>query len=373
MQNASTGRHARLFALVSLALLGGCENYSNAITGAPYTDGLVWTGSEQVTSTTIAYKSNGDGVVESTGTIGIGDSCGTARTSTGTLTRTDIEQRDWLNEIIGNTVSDHPLNPGTPVFEQIGISVVAEQVTSTGSFQETRTFNNPDGETRTWEETEAGDDGRQTTARYHGVAADEYIVSIFPLDLWDTAADDERDGLLTLLSRRNPRAGDTWMSVNGSTIYTYEGTEKTNLGGSSVNAHKVHVYSNEDYTAETVLETCLKVGPLEDTTTFPEADSTVTEAVQLDGGCAFRFQHRQTGTEWWSDNALIAFEGQRVFVSISDYGWEWFEDEDGTCTRFTSTTKPTEATDVDLFVEYTVTTEESSYVVDTWGVAESGE
>lgn len=370
MLDASSGRSAGLLALAAFSFVGGCEVLSNAITPAPYTAGLMWTGTELVTSTTVAFKSNGDGVVESTGTIGIGDSCGTARTSTGTLTRTENEERVWNNEVVGNTVSNHPLNPGTDVFEQIGISVVAEQVTSTGSFQEVRTFNDPDGETRTWEEREAGDDGRQTSARYHGVAADEYIVSIFPLDLWDTSVDDERDGLLTLLSRRNPKKGDTWMSTNGLTVYTYEGTEKLNVGGKSVNAFKVNVYSNEDYDdGNTVLDTCLKVGPLEDTTTFPELDSTVTESVELDNGCAFRFQHRQTGTEWWYENALVKFEGTRVFVSISDYGWEWFEDEDGTCTRFTSTVKPTDVSDTDLYIEYTVTTEESRYVVDTWELA----
>jgi hypothetical protein len=362
-----------------LPLAGGCNTLADAITSAPYDQGLTWTGQESTTSVTTSFRATASGgAVPGKSTVGFGSSCGVARTISGTFERTENVRRDHTNEVVGNTVTDHPLNPGVDVFAQIGLSIVAEQVVTTGDFQQVETFADPDGEQREWEERDAGDDGQQTAARYHGVAADEYIVSMFPLDLWvstDGATADtpptsefDRANSLTLLSRHNPRNGDTWTSTNNTTLYTYAGSESLNVGGNNVRADKVFVYSNEDFAAGDVLATCLKVGPFEDQTTQDELDSIVTESVVLDGGCEVRYQHRQTGTEWWYGDTLVQFQGERIFVDISDFGYEWYEQDGDFCTRFTSTTRPTDVGDAELFVEYTVTTETSNFVVDTWDV-----
>ncbi len=105
---------------------------------------------------------------------------------------------------------------------------------------------------------------------------------------------------------------------------------------------------------------------------FPEHDSLLTRMVLLDPGCADPFKHQQVGTEWWYDNALVQSEGAAVEVVISDFGWEWYEEEGEGCVRRTSTIEPTNV-EADLFLEYTVAVTTSTFVVDTWGVGPAAE
>ncbi len=114
------------------------------------------------------------------------------------------------------------------------------------------------------------------------------------------------------------------------------------------------------------------VGPVEGATTFPEQDSLLTRMVLLDPCCADPFKHQQVGTEWWYGEALVQSEGTTVEVVISDFGWEWYEEEGEGCVRRTSTVEPTNV-EADLFLEYTVAVTTSTFVVDTWGVGPAAE
>lgn len=363
--------------LLLLASLTACMAAGDEVSTAPYAKNLTWTAQESVQGTSNHYKAiEGEAVVESKGTIGGGSNCGT---STGTIVERTFLDREHRNHVVGNTVTDHPLNPGTDVFAKIGVSIVAEEITTTGSYERKEYFFEPNTDSREWDETEATDAGRQTAARYHGVAADEYIVSMFPLDLWistngataQTPTSGTRQNSLTLLSRHNPKKGDSWTSVNNTTVYTYEGKEKLNVGGKGVQTDKVSVFSIETHPGGDVINTCLKVGPLEDTTTEDEQVSLLTEAVVLDVGCESRYQHRAIGTEWWYGDTLVKFEGVRNIVTISDHGWEWYEGGGDECVRRTSTTKPVDESAAKLFVEYVVTVEDSSYIVNSWDVVEA--
>lgn len=378
---------SRAGTLVCLALsasaLSGCEfalvNVDRLL-AAPYPNELRWEGSETATTTTTSFKTIAGTTTESTGSVGAGTSCGAARASSGTRKETRTVDATHSNEVVGNTVTDHPLNPGGDTFGRVGVSVVAEQIITSGKFTLEQSFNAPDAAVPTWSETSAGDTSLRTAARYHGVAADEYVVSLFPLDLWVPTEEQDTGGgfvpfegngsnQLTLLTRHKPVDGDIWSSLNNRILYVYDGTEKLNIGGKSVTADRIRVYTNGDFdpSAGDVFGDCLLVGPFEDTTTLPGEQSLLTEMVTLDPGCANQFKHQQIGTEWWFENVLVQSELTTLEVAISDFGWEWYEDEEGGCSRRTGTVKPTD-TAPELFVEYTVTESVSQFVVDTWEV-----
>jgi hypothetical protein len=382
MSRSCGGAHVRLAVLASLAL-SGCNLLQLP---SPYPAGLMWRGSENVTTVTTAYKAIEGTAVESIGSVGDASTCGGARESAGTSKNTTVLDRVHTNEVVGNTRTDHPLSPGSQTFGPVGVSVVAEQIASTGSFQLVETFNTPDASTRTWEERSAGAVSQTTAARYHGVAADEYVVSLFPLDLWtatdfggtidtgEEASEYTHENALTLLTRHKPVDGDLWTSLTGHIVYVYDGTERLNIGGKGVNANRVKVYTNGDFdaTAGDAFADCLHVGPLEDTTTFPQQDSLLTRMVVLDPGCANRFKHQQIGTEWWYGDVLVQSEGVTSEVVISDFGWEWYEEDGPSCRRRTSTVEPTNA-DADLFLEYSVVVTTSTFVVDTWEIGAAKE
>lgn len=381
------------FSVIAAVALSGCG--LNSFTAFPYQAGLVWTASEQVTETVTTYRfvEGAPEAVIAADVLGVASNCTNAQATTDGEVFEYLTTRDWTNTNVGNTRSHHPLKPGEDSFNGIGVSVIAEEVTEQGSFTDTIDIarEDEDGDLETWQEIVAAGDYTVSGARYHGVAIDEYIVSLTPLDLWSTWEDDDAEAAnddaennefagedegrqqFVLLSKANPSNGDIWTSTNGNVLYTFEGTEKLDVGGKSVNANRiaVHTIVNTDEMAAGLLDTCFSVTPFEFQTTQPDVDNLLTEVIALDPGCEGRFMHHTIGTEWWANNAMVAFEGTRVFVDITDYGWEWFEDDDDVdlCVRFTDTVRPTDRNDARRFVHYTVSVETSEMVVDSWEIA----
>jgi hypothetical protein len=97
----------------------------------------------------------------------------------------------------------------------------------------------------------------------------------------------------------------------------------------------------------------------------------LTKSASLDDGCVGRFVHQQVGTERWFNNALVGFEGTQVIVTIKDFGWEYYDEQNDFCTRLTDDVKPTDVGDAKLFVEYDVEVITSTYAVNSWTTVES--
>lgn len=368
-----------------LALVASACTLDNS-TPVPYALGLTWTAQQQRTSTTTSFKAiEGEGPVESKGTIGFGSNCSTARASSGTVTTTVQELDDLAFQVVGNTVTHHPLKPGQDGFNAIGVSVVNERGFETGDVTTVESFNDPEGEVSEFTVTTVGSLGGETDSVYVGVAADEYVVRLSPLDLWsDWDADQFGDGAnggeyegpaegrrtFELMTRHDPKKGDVWTSLSGLTFFSYDGTEKVPVGGKNQTADRVFAYTNGnlDATGAAVLESCLVLGDLELTNTADNDLNVLTQSVSIDPGCERRFEHQRVGTELWYGDALISFTGTQVFVTIDDFGWEYFESEEESCSRRVDDVKPTDAGDAKLFVQYSVEVVETTYTVDSWDV-----
>jgi hypothetical protein len=162
--------------------LGGCQR--DDATPAPYTDGLTWATTSQITRTTRHYyQVQGEAAFESKGLIGTTARCSDATTSAGTLTTTQVVESVTERFVIGNTVTHHPIEPGADTFNGLGVSVLQEQTTETGTTSARETYFVPDGDPETWETATSGPTGPLTQARTYGVAVDEYLVELTPLDL----------------------------------------------------------------------------------------------------------------------------------------------------------------------------------------------
>mgnify|MGYP000910469457 CR=1 FL=1 len=378
----------RIVTMLALgAALGGCG--LNGVTSYPYVAGLIWTTSEDIEVVETTFRRSGAGSPQVAETvIGAAESCGDAQTVTGGTTVKGSYVRTVRNEVVGNTPAHHPIKPGPDGFNGIGVSVIAETAVEDGVYDITTstTSFDEDGDLRTVDETVKGHEGRETATRYHGVAADEYIISLFPFDMWaswedddeynawdDAESDEVADEIFGsqsffLLSKTAPKKGDIWMSTNGNILYVFDGMEKLDVGGKNTNAYRIKVYTVGNFDAEAgdVITSCLIESPFEYTSTDPDVDALLTSTIALDPGCEDRFVHQEIGTEWWANNALVKFEGRRVWVEVRDYGYEWFVDEEDFCVRMTSRTKPTDEPGAVPYIEYTVALETSSLKLDSW-------
>ena len=370
----------RLAAPVAAALVAGCVTSSTSL----WPVGLVVHGTEQATTVTTSFKMVGDeAAVEQKGTVGAAAICSVAKGSSGTRTETEWARNDIRTEVMGDTKTDHPLIPGKDSFGQVNVSVVFEEVTSTGNRQILETFRSPEGTPSDWSETYAEDFGNQTVATTYGVAADEYVVKLYPLDLW-TGLDtdmpvDTGDGgppapgaqTATLVTRHNAGPGDIWTSLNGNVVYRFGDWETLSIGGKSRKTARIQVFNttNADAIGTSIFEQCLKTAAFEDTTSFPDQPSILTEEVRLDPGCQGDFMHMQVGTQWWHENVLVRAETTTWNLSVSQYGYEWGETVGDTCVRMTSGRKPTYASDAELFVQYDVALTNRSFLADTFDKA----
>jgi len=369
----------RMTAVAVVAIGAGCTTSSQAL----WPVGLVVHGVEQATTVTKSYQLVGDSAaVEQKGAVGSAAICSVAMGSSGTRTQTEWSQNTLRTEVMGNTKADHPLVPGNDTYGTVNVSVVFEEVSSQGNRQVIESFRDPEGTPSDWTDTYAEDFGVDTTAVSYGVAADEYVVKLSPLDLW-SAVDtdmptDTGDGspesavqTATLITKRDPAAGDIWSSLNGNVVYRFDGSESLSVGGSARNTARIQVFNvvNADAIGANIKEECLKTGAFEDTTTITEGPSILTEEVRLDPGCEDAFMHMQVGTQWWHENVLVRAETTTWNLTVSDFGYEWGETIGDTCYRMTSHRRPTYASDAELYVQYDVAVTNRSYLVDTYAVA----
>jgi hypothetical protein len=369
----------------ALLLTVACQR--DGATAAPYADGTTWTLAGTTTRITTPMRQVAGGTAAiSKGAVGAAEDCDDAAASSGSLEVTEVFDSSVTSFVVGNSVTHHPIEPGHDGFNGIGVSVIAEQGTEDGTATTKETFFFPDADEDSWEENSIVDFGREIAGRYHGVAADEYIVSLFPLDLWteDFDGDQEEPGnyeqdangtrFWTLLSRHNPKKGDVWTSVNGNTMYHYDGPVKADVAGKSLPAHQVTVSAIENYeaTGGDVLADCLDVGKIEATSTQDDVDDLLTAEVRTIDGCGRRYEHSAIGTEIWANDALVQFTGRRVFIEITDFGWEWYDDDNDFCTRQTARLQPTDNDDAQLFVEYNMIVEETLSTVTSWEVVPDG-
>ncbi len=369
-------------ALSALVGLGAC----NGQMYWPYSAGMVVEGTEVANTTSISYKLiAGEEPVEQTGTIGVAALCSDAGSSTGTRTATTDEVREIRLEVMGNTRSDHPLVPGADKYGGINISVVFEEETVSGTETTVDTYRDPEGDIREWTETTQSDLGSVTTAIDYGVAVDEYYVRLDALDLWqpvDDAQTTSSDGVgdtgfvevpapdqsLSLMTMKKPGKGDIWTSLDGSHLYRKDAVETLAIGGKNTRTDRVQVFTtgNVDPTAATLIEQCLDIGVVEGASDYQGVGGILTNSVSLDSGCVGEFTHQQVGTEWWDSGVLMASQLLTYSITVEDYGYEWYE-ADATaniCTRQTSAVaNPDE--DAVLFIQYTVTTTESAFLVNS--------
>ena len=388
-----------VFAALSLA---GCSTLNG-----PWANGRLVTATEASTELSKSFKlTQGGDPLESTGTRGFGSTCDEAAKSTGSSTTTYTNAYTHTLEAVGNTFTDAPLVPGVDMFSDVGVTVIAHQTRGSRDVESvTVTIDTDDTETTDRSVTPSLSD---TWARYYGLAADEFLVELSPLNLFvpvDFAMPSYSNSLdkggreemsVTMLTRRNPAVGEVWMSVDGNLLYKYAGKEDFTLGDRTLSADRVDIFTinNVDPKGSSVLDTCVFVkddvatesGEVlafgipfdtdtgfsadtdetdvpEDTDVEPPGPTEVTNSVALlDKGCEDSFVHGQIGHELWFEDTLVFSNTTTHNVQVSDYGYEWYDDGDGACVRRTSTVKPTdEGDDAKLFVTYSVTTTTREY------------
>ncbi|MFT4626836.1 MAG: hypothetical protein ACI8PZ_005516 [Myxococcota bacterium] len=349
---------------------------------APLKNGTLIEGTSKVNTETRSYKlKEGGGPEERTGNKGVGDNCTEAGNATGrTVVTADLNLAHSL-EVVGESHTDQPLDPEEGREGRTAVSVIAEKIVARGSMvTEADAYDaGPEGEdVFSIDETP---DVALTSSRYFGLAGDEYLVELSPLDLWtpvsfaEAGAGGDPDRMdLVLLTKRKPKNGDVWTSIDGKTLYRYLGNEKLNAGGNEFNADKVGVYivAESDPEVASMIDDCLSTGPFQDVTNpGVEEDNIVSSAVLLDAGCDGEFMHQQVGTEWWGDDILLKAESTTWDVTVDAFGYEWYVQDGDTCARNTGPVAP-EDTGSNLFVQYTVTRTIMTYQVDSIGEAAEG-
>jgi hypothetical protein len=161
-----------------------------------------------------------------------------------------------------------------------------------------------------------------------------------------------------------------WPSQNGNSLFVWEAKEKLALGGVNMNTDKIAVYTTGTVSPEgedgAVYEQCFNFGLAQIDDSRPEGDTTDTETMLLDPGCVGRFEHVREGTQWWSDNVLVKETAIVTFVAITEYGYEWTEEDESTgiCSRVVSLSRdgPTALP----FVQYDLTTTDISTLVKSY-------
>lgn len=349
---------------------------------APLKHGTLIQGTSTAQTITKSYKltSNG-GPDERFGNQGVGDNCTEAGSAVGATTVTADLTRNHTWEVVGETHTDQPLDPEEGREGRTAVSVIAEKIVSRGDvITESQLYGaGPEGEDVF--SVDESIDAAFTASRYFGLAGDEYLVELSPLDLWtpvsfaEAGAGGDPDRMdLILLTKRKPKNGDVWTSVDGNTLFRYLGKEKISAAGDDWNADKIGVYiiAESDPEAANLLEDCLYEAPFQDVTNpGVEEDNITSNQIQLDAGCDGLFMHQQVGTQWWSKDILVKSEGTTWDVTIDDWGYEWYIQDGDTCARNTGAVAP-EDTTFNSYVEYTVTRTVSAYQIDSVGETNEG-
>lgn len=334
-----------------------------ACKGGPYSLDLAGTRKTTGTSTTISYQiSEADGASEAyerTGTVGAGDNCVVAAQSTGTRTTTRIYEVQEIFNVVGETEAELPLVPGEEEASKVLASIVRDRTRIAANAETVENVVDLSLDPAQYSTRSYVDEAVTTTAGYYAVAADEFYVRMELGELWMDLEDELDYTQVELLVKNDLGPGDVWPSQNGNSIYVWEANEKLTIGGVNVKADRVAVYGTGAVSPEgsdtSVYDQCFNFGLVQGADTRPDVDSVDVDAMLLDPGCQGAFEHVRQGTQWWVDGLLVKETATTTFVTINEYGFEWYEQDEaaGTCTRVVSPTRdePT----AQAFVQYDVT------------------
>jgi hypothetical protein len=327
--------------------------------GAPYSLDLAVKRTTSGTSTTTAYQINDGGdPVERAGTIGAGENCVVAGQSSGTRTGTRIYEIQEQFNVVGETEAELPLVPGEEDASKVWASILRESVRAAASIETTETVVDVTADPAQWETRTYTDEAHSTTAGYHAVAADEFVVRMDMVDLWDDLEEMDHTEV-ELMTMNAPGKGDVWPSQNGNSLYVWEASEKLTIGGVTMKTDRIAVYATGTVSPEgedtAVYDQCFNFGLAQVDDSRPDVEAVDSDAMLLDPGCVGSFEHVKQGTQWWYGNVLVKETSTVTFVAIHEFGYEWTEEDEatGTCARIVSPTRD-EPTGLP-FVQYDVT------------------
>jgi hypothetical protein len=359
-----------------------------ACSSDPYPLGFQFTTNIEETQTTTSFRIvDGGEVEESLGVLGglITDVCpegecqnyceaygcetqSIAASSSGSRFVSSHTQNQILSVVVGETYLSHPLVPNEDEFDKIPASVLQERSRSASYSITDETIFDPLLDTPQYSLLSYTDDAVVTNSGYYGVAADEYVVRFDLGTLWSDFDEEVDTNDVELLTRNDPQEGDVWVSENGNTLYIYAGESALNFAGQAVKVDKVEMFEAINLQPEgaDVFSQCLNFGKLQKDSTDSETifDSSV-DTVLLDSGCQGDFTHLKVGTQLWYDNVLVSEESSSQEISISSYGYEWYEEQAPNVWVRKTAYDNTEPSAVP-FIEYTLTESVETLTVDKW-------
>ena len=329
-----------------------------ACSSDPYPLGFQFTSDIEFSQTTTSFRIvNGGEPEESIGVVGSGETQSIAASSAGSRLVTAFGQQQILSSVVGETQLSHPLVPNEDDFDKIPASVVQERRRTASYSIVDELFFDPTLDTPQYALTTYTDDAVLTDAGYYGVAADEYVVRFNLGTLWEDFNEDVELSDVELLTRNEPEDGDVWASENGNVLYIYSGVSALNFAGQAEKVDKVEMFEATNLQPEgaDVFTQCFYTGKVQvDETDSDSLEDSSTDTLLLDNGCEGSFTHMKVGTQLWYKNVLVSEESTRQVISITDYGYEWYEEGDpNVWVRVTSPTQD-EPTAVP-YVEYTLT------------------
>lgn len=328
----------------------------------------------QETQTTTFFRRNGNsGAIESKGTVGAQGgpqtTCADALASAGTKKITKAGTRESSMEVIGQTPVSHPLIPNADTFGGYQAAVIKQVSTFKGQTTTNETFYAPGAATERYSTDNVHDDGLDTVASYWALVVDEYYLALTSLgNLWVEMSPNGAEPALEptdlehgqMLTRFEPQKGDMWSSVNGNTLYVFDGQEDMKIGSKTYKTNRIKLYAvnGMDPTAADVLDTCITQQANNSTSTLPGAMANNSFEAHVNAGCESKFVHAQVGTEWWYKGALVKYSRVKNEVKIGEYGYEWgiqpAAPPMAPCTRFANHARADDSGIV--FVEYQVIT-----------------
>jgi len=321
----------------------------------PYDVGLLVKATAAVDSITKSWREvPGNGVQESVGVIGSGELCSTAMFSAGKSTTTWTGEEHVNMEVVGETLVPRLVPDDTHEQEDVWVSLVMESTQAGGSYHSSVKYNYPGEDPESLTEEVYTDGAVTTDVRYYGVTADEYVAAFALASLWPDDDAGLDPGAAQLLTKNDPKKGDVWFSKNGNSVYMFDTMEDMTVSGTNLKVAKVLVYETGDVdVSEGILRTCINKGRDQYSISAPGEDYN-DEVALLDAGCGDSFRHVQRGIQWWFEGILVKEEVENVDVTITDFGWEWYEDSEFSCSRMTNSHRPDD--DAELYLEYDVTT-----------------
>ena len=334
----------------------------------PYPVGLMVKSTSQVTENTTYYREvQGSTPIESVGLVGFASNCTEAMSSSGTLSIESLLEERINMQVVGETLVPRLVPNDTHEQEEVWLSLVMENTTSTGTVYALQNHYDPGNSTATTWTTESLTDAPQVTeTAYYGVTAEEYVAKFELANLWPSDDSGLSPDDAELLTKNDPKDGDVWFSQNGNSVYMFDDFEEIVVGSESLKAARILVYESGDVdlTNTGIIGDCINNGRDQYGSSFPGDGSYDDEVALLDAGCESGFRHVQTGTQWWFDGILVKEEVTNVDVSIDSFGWEWFENGTSSCSRETSRIRP--AVQANLFVEFSVTTSQELREAQEW-------